>query len=265
MQACGDDACVRWDPSPWVWILVLVPVAMAVTLGIGMVVVRRTDESRRRLERTTRWATTIAVLAVLTFWLVPALVLRLVHIEGWIADRLGFASVSTLTLLAALIAQVAASSGKADSPVGTVSKFLRNVAGKLRPILIKVAAVVVGPLLVIGLALSFMVSGATSGFRPLQLWIVIALAAWLVIVGLGGDLNEWSLHPYYREQLRSAFAVNPRLATSPFDPLPWPRDDRLQDINRTPGPDLVICAAANVADDRLTAPGRPAVSWTFSR
>lgn len=265
LRACGERPCRSWDPAAWVWLAVVAPAVVALAIGIGLVTVRRTDPARRRLERASRRATVVAVIAAVAIWLVPTLVLGVEQVRGWAEGRLQLVGASTSTLLAALLAQLVATSGKGDSPSGKAVNLVKKVGGKLRPILVKLAAVVAGPLLLVGLALGFLYSGAEHGFSGGQLAVVLALLAVLVVFGLGGDLNEWSLHPFYREQLRRAFAVNPLATAPPFDALADPREDPLQHVNRAPGPELVICAAANIADDRLTAPGRPAVSWTFSR
>lgn len=88
------------------------------------------------------------------------------------------------------------------------------------------------------------------------LWL--ALFGPLVWLWFGGDLNEWSLHPYYRDRLRSAFAVDPARC-----PPEDPRENPLEQLPDKPA--LVICAAANLADSRVTALGRPVVSWTFGK
>ena len=95
-----------------------------------------------------------------------------------------------------------------------------------------------------------------------------ASAAAFVAVYFLADLNTWSLHPFYRRRLCTAFALKRvlddegrpkrRSATTPgsfplavgFDEPDWPM--------------LIVCAAANVSDPGATPPGRGVTSFTFS-
>lgn len=264
-RACGDDACLGWDMSWWMWAAVGIPLGATAAVGISLVSIRHSDSVRREVERRLGRLSVLSAVSALAFWVVPSAVVWLVHLNSWVADRLGLAGAGTSTLFAALVAQLFATSATTTTPGGKALQRVKTLGGKFRPVLVKVAATTVGPLLLIGLAVSFAVTGAHRGLTDGLLSAVVAAAGTLGIFGMGGDLNEWSLHPFYRERLRFAFAVDPRAQQHPLAPLPDPRDDPLDKINSAQGPDLIVCATANIADDRLTAPGRAAVSWTFTR
>jgi hypothetical protein len=78
------------------------------------------------------------------------------------------------------------------------------------------------------------------------------------------DVNAWSLYPYYKQRLQSAYILE---RTSPTTVAPMPFDDfvYLDDGKPPEGPELVLCAAANISDVGVMPPGRRSVSFTFSR
>jgi hypothetical protein len=92
-------------------------------------------------------------------------------------------------------------------------------------------------------------SAATTGYA-----LVLLLAIKLFV-----DVNETSLHGFYRDRLAAAYAVvrggpegvRPAAAT-PLSSL------------RGTGPELVVCAAANCTETGSLPPGRRAVSFTFT-
>jgi hypothetical protein len=110
-----------------------------------------------------------------------------------------------------------------------------------------------------------------------------------VIFNLVGDLTAWSLHPFYKRCLCTAFALKrirpddlhdderDRVEAFERDTEPGAergialeRDfDRLVPLSDTAHPEgawptLVVCAAANISDPGATPPGRNVTSFTFS-
>lgn len=83
--------------------------------------------------------------------------------------------------------------------------------------------------------------------------------ALLLAIKLSVDVNETSMHGFYRDRLASAYAVT--------------RDER-GDVRAAGGtvlsrlsargPELVVCAAANCTENGALPPGRRAVSFTFT-
>ena len=57
----------------------------------------------------------------------------------------------------------------------------------------------------LGMAASFAGHAADSGWGPGELALQLGLVGALVLLLSGGDLNEWSLYPFYSARLRSAF------------------------------------------------------------
>lgn len=84
----------------------------------------------------------------------------------------------------------------------------------------------------------------------------------LAVFALAADAHTWSLFPFYKERLSSAFLVKRTggdVAELPYEDLvPFTR------LKDKPGPQLVACCAVNLSDYGLVPPGRRAASFTFS-
>jgi hypothetical protein len=99
-------------------------------------------------------------------------------------------------------------------------------------------------------------------------WLGGALALLAVLYAIS-DLTAWSLHPFYRRRLASAFALKrvrapdgePTAVEHPYDELVTLSDAQPRDRD---WPELLICAAANLSDEGATPPGRGATTFTFS-
>ncbi len=139
------------------------------------------------------------------------------------------------------------------------------------------AGAVAGPLVVLSAFLWFTNEAAANGPRHIQ-WVFFGAAAiFLLVVGLFGDLTQWSLHPFYRRRLSSAFFVERAGATNvnalAYETL-YPLSDLRPDAGGAlpvdadahPGriPELLLCAAANISDEGATPPGRNAIPFVFS-
>jgi hypothetical protein len=105
-------------------------------------------------------------------------------------------------------------------------------------------------------------SGGVSTAERLALAGAVALAA---IVWVFVDLNQWSLNPFYRRRLSTAFFVSRDGKGGVREP---PFRDRLRFSHLDTGdrfPELIVCAAANVSDVGVTPPGRRATPFRFSK
>ena len=148
-------------------------------------------------------------------------------------------------------------------------EFFRKLGPRLRGALVYVAGAIAGPLLL----LAFVIFGASvtladSGSSTnMLLWAAGAAAAFLGLYFFA-DLNAWSLHPFYRHRLCTAFALK-RVRDADGRPVAVERDyEQTVKLSETgaPGwPTLLVCAAANVSDPGATPPGRGVTSFTFSR
>lgn len=92
---------------------------------------------------------------------------------------------------------------------------------------------------------------------PLAAAVYAALA--VVVIKLFVDVNETSMHGFYRDRLAAAYAVT-RSGTEAVRP---DGDICLSDLSGS-GPELVLCAAANCTQTGALPPGRGAVSFTFT-
>jgi hypothetical protein len=142
---------------------------------------------------------------------------------------------------------------------------LRAFVARKRSYFALAAGAVAGPLAVAAPIIWSANDTAVGGFsasdaKLLAVLLGAAILAWLVV-----DLNQWSLHPYYRRRLSSAFFVH---RDGPDRVQEWPYDAPLRVSTIDSGarfPDLIVCAAANVSDVGATPPGRSATPFTFCR
>lgn len=184
--------------------------------------------------------------------------------------------------LLASLRQMFASPRRLASSIGGARGRLAKLNKRTRKLVVNLAAIVAGPLLLVTIAVAALTATAVHIDQTRD-------ETWPVLVGLGAlalftvlylvsDLTTWSLHPFYKRRLSSAFAlkrVRPDKASarSEIDQdsdegIAVERDfDRLLPLSETAcagGPTLVVCAAANISDGGATPPGRPVTSFTFS-
>jgi hypothetical protein len=154
--------------------------------------------------------------------------------------------------------------------------LVRRAGGLLRNATTFVLAVLVGPALV--LLGAVIVMSATLNHPAGERWVIFAgCAAGFAAAYAVADLTAWSLHPFYRERLCSAFALKrvaqpgsvPSSASDTPAGVAVARDyDEPLMLSDTAidgkWPELIVCAAANISDDAATPPGRSVTSFTFS-
>lgn len=99
-------------------------------------------------------------------------------------------------------------------------------------------------------------------------WVITLL----LMVGLGvliwADQVRWSLHPFYRERLASAFAVRRlrqggRVVAKPYDFRKEGTNLASYGTQREGFPEVIFCCAAHVSGEEAP-PGRRVVPWTMS-
>jgi hypothetical protein len=170
---------------------------------------------------------------------------------------------------------------------GSLGPLVGRMLAKQSSKVAKVAVAFVFPFVLV-VSFTLLVRDSMMFARPLSL-------AW--IGGIGGicifyamsDLTTWSMYPFYKQRLCSAFALrretSTRAAELPYDDLQLlsryrPKcvnSSSLDDPNQPHAcadpdcahrsslwPELVVCAAANITDEGATPTGRNAVSFTFS-
>ncbi|HYP48457.1 MAG TPA: hypothetical protein VEQ61_07445, partial [Thermoleophilaceae bacterium] len=185
-------------------------------------------------------------------------------------------------ILAAVLLQLRARAADAKAAIEGVDRHagrLARLAPRVRRLVINLAAYVLGPLLIacmfIGALLVQVNDSWSGGF---------AIVAMLTFAGLYAlaDLTSWSLHPFYRRRLCTAFALK-RVKRLGVDGTELEQDSVGRAVEREQGkfvklsdtsvvpcwadaewPTLIVCAAANVSDPGATPPGRSVTSFTFS-
>ncbi len=147
--------------------------------------------------------------------------------------------------------------------LGTLRAFLRREQSKL----VTLAATLVAPLVLLFAFLLLLNDATSAGPKRTELALFIGTLVGLALIELFGDLTGWSMHPFYKRRLASAFALQ-RVRGSDGEvaagEIPYDRRFGLDNLSRH-DPQLIVCAAANVSDRGLTPPGRNALSFTFTR
>ncbi|HRW37401.1 MAG TPA: hypothetical protein P5254_06875, partial [Aquihabitans sp.] len=276
LRGCGRSACRRLDPPSYLTGILQGVGGVVLLAGIAGVLTFRSPGGGLRLERLIRLGATAWLAFATAFWLAPHLAVlasnRWARLEGGLSAATGFGVAAYLTAIATQVApllrQGDAKEGAASAPVEAAKRLVRRA----RPYLLAFVGAIVGPLLLAAVLLGAAAVPVHSGrTTPDQLRFWLALLGPLSLILIGGDLNSWSLHSFYRARLQSAFAVDrsamrrlePGADRPAPGPDPLPREDPLASLVDA-DPELLVCAAVNLADDRATAPGRPVASWVFS-
>ncbi len=135
-----------------------------------------------------------------------------------------------------------------------------------------------GPFIILAILIASTMAQVEATDTYLQ-WGIPAVALVVLLVFMFyGDLNSWSLHPFYRRRLCTAFAL--RRVVRPGDPPAGSAEARVEGElvpmsqthvrpNSPPfedrqWPTLIVCAAANVSDPGAAPPGRGVTSFTFT-
>ena len=283
--------CGFHPTSAW-W---LPPVILA---GLGLIVaasrVARRPKSDRSLKVTEVWSARLlvfaAIVALMTLAL-PAVVGAFRHAfsssaggatpTAAVGGGAGFAGL--VAGVVAFFRDAIASPAHVVKEVGAARTRLMKLNARIRTALIHLAGAVAGPLLLFATgAFALSVTLANYGSHRTELWISAGVGA--VLFGafyLAADLTSWSLHPFYKRRLCTAFAlkrVSPAEVSERRVKAGIPQEkeagiavereyDRLVPLSKTAlkkWPALIVCAAANISDPGATPPGRRVTSFTFS-
>ncbi len=261
--------------------------AMAVALGLISLLSRpKQDWARRFLET---WSLRM-LLASATGALVLVGIPQIIDwLESLVETRaranesvpaVGAGGIGSL-LLAALLELRSREAHPSASPtdVGRARSLLSRATPRIRRAFVYLATLIAGPVLLFGIVVLGAAVALAEPATTTHVWLVIAP---LVVFGLLyaiSDLNTWSLHPFYRRRLCTAFAL--KRINDENVPAGAPRQRAVErDFNTLvplsesgvwPGPTgegwptLLVCAAANISDPGATPPGRGVSSFTFSR
>ena len=281
-----EGAVVGATPDGWVWGLGLGLSAFALMMGVFSVLFRplgrRREGFRRFLEV---WSLFIFLLGLVIFLLelvVPQLidVLRdnnTTEVEA--KNRVGVGiSASVAGILAAIVVQLRARIADPGKAIEEATKWQAKLGPRARLAFVYVATWVLGPLLLFTMLVATTMVQLESTNRWVQ--IGVPLTALVILIGFTrfADLNSWSLHPFYRQRLCTAFALrrikgsgNPASGHAEprregeLVPLSMTRVVPHQPpFDSTTWPTLLVCAAANLSDPGASPPGRGVTSFTFS-
>lgn len=100
-----------------------------------------------------------------------------------------------------------------------------------------------------------------DGQQEVRVWAVTA--ALLALLYLVADQTRWSLGPFYRRRLASAFAISVQGQTAREKPWNEPTTISKVAVPHRKLPQVLVCAAANVSDQAAAPPGRRATSFVF--
>ena len=276
------------------------PAALWVPIGIGIFAVVLmvvtllfpfADDGRRsRYEGwAVRWA--IVAIALALLGIAAPYVLRELLIHG--ADSAtpngtasqpvgfaGFTGVATVALgLLAQLSRFRASAERMTKQMEGTLLLRDRASNALRAAVAYGAAAIAVPLLAL---LGFLVpiawalaAASTTEFNPTPVWIAVGSFGGFLLAYSFADLTTWSLHPFYKRRLATAFALKRVKGNGPqgedrgravardYDNLPTIRRADVS-TDDDPFPTLVVCAAANISDPGATPPGRRVTSFTFS-
>jgi hypothetical protein len=152
-----------------------------------------------------------------------------------------------------------------------ITKF-QKLSARVQRAIGQVAVWVLGPFLLIALLVFWVqlfVSTDHISWIPVLAVADLFIAAWVL-----ADVTTWSLHPFYRRRLNTAFALKRVAGRHPIgeaaersynNAVSLGRSGLQPNANASPrGPTLLVCAAANISDAGITPPGRSVTSFTFS-
>jgi hypothetical protein len=294
------------DIPNWFWEVPLWVFVASAVLGFGSMLLRLGSEKWMRAFVV--WATRLLIVAgVLALVLVglPYLAKAIeslgdgtVSAQPSLGDSLSTLGAGFLALLAGIGAQLTGllRSKQTLETAGKARKALGKAGSGLGKGLAYVAGGLVGPLLVIAIVATTLAVGIAQA--PLGggtdwnlVWIGLAILAGYGVIYFFVDLTTWSLHPFYKRRLSSAFALKRvgvdaltdeerrRIETVPpanpatdvgvaierdYDKRVPLSQTALSETKSRQVPTLLICAAANVSDPGASPPGRPVTGFTFS-
>jgi hypothetical protein len=288
-----DDGTFHLPLGP----LIVVAFVAAVSLFLAMldVIWRPKEDTRQKFART--WEVRLFLLASLLF----VLLIAVPWLAAWgaslgssdsagsgVLGSLGTALSSVAALAVAAFTHVRGSVRDKQKEIAAAESRLGKYAKVVRNGLIALVVMLAGPILLLAIAvLGVLISVDSTAAAVIVGVLSLAL---LAAMEIGVDLTTVSLHPFYRRQLATAFALRRVWEDEDGNEAPAPPPDKrgkgkgravakprpfetvveLSESRVVPSesftswPMLIVCAAANVSDPGATPPGRPVASFTFS-
>lgn len=241
---------------------------------------------RRRLERAGLGFLVLGLAVLATVWLLPLLtrlgadlVTSVGRMLPGVDDPAGNesgASVLVVTGAGSLATVALAVINRPAPPPETDAEPRFPTLGKLWSWFVRALPYIAGLLLAVVAALVLAVFTSQAAGRGIrgqgtifgiggrrELPAFAAAAGGLALVYLTGDQTRWSLAPFYKRRLGSAFAVQVRDGVA--GEREWSGPTTLSRFAQPhPAlPELLVCAAANLSDPEAAPPGRRAQSFVF--
>jgi hypothetical protein len=263
-----------------------IPSALAIlglVLGLFCIVLpSRLDRTRQAFETIGLWLLGFAILFVALDKGLPELIayLRNRGIVGTQAEASGAHGVivptvgGTFTGLLGAVFLELRTNASLKALQADVTWF-RKLGARVQRAIGRVAVWLLGPLILAGLFLFWLLVFVSA--HHISPWVVGTAALLCLFFWRFGDVTSWSLHPFYRRRLCTAFALKrvPRVPGDEFGEAVERRYDKMVPLTesgvepdqtgRSRWPTLLVCAAANISDSGVTPPGRSVTSFTFSR
>ncbi|MGA2927326.1 MAG: hypothetical protein ABSG43_15285 [Solirubrobacteraceae bacterium] len=284
------------SPPIYMWIPPATVAGLSVAFGGWALVARSLSDRRARFLQL--WSTRLLLISAGVAWLMialPAVVALFTagHSTGPSPKTTGIVGggglLGVLLGVAANLREAVATPSKAIDEAKKAKRWFASLNSTARRWVAYTVGALVGPAMLLGA----MVLGSAIALRHTRhgsvgFGYVVGGTGALVVFAVGyrlADMTSWSLHPFYKRRLCTAFAlkrVKPSELPDDSDerPLDGIEQDKEQGIasEREFGrpvklsqtgvggdwPALLVCAAANVSDPAATPPGRGVTSFTFS-
>lgn len=294
LRAHCPDACAyggAWSVPPVLWTATAIAAGVALFTGFVWIVWWFHRDWRR-----TAWGSVSGVFLVATFviLLLGIAIPGIIHLArppqtataNAATVRKGTVAASTAGLVALVLTWIAAARRIVSNASGVEKLAVDAAKGfvtKRRSLAIKIVAFVGGPVFLFSAVTIVAYYGA--GYPPrvsgtsgqLAFWAWVGVGVVLFVFWRLADVTTWSLYPFYRRRLCSAFALgrvrrddlrepsptavgHADAAERPYA-FPYP----VAECQPADFPHLIICASANVSDKGATPSGSNVTSFVFSR
>lgn len=258
--------------QPHLWFVTLWPAVIGVLVGMLALFIRfRSDRTYKLFVRIASGLAGLSAWMIIVIIVLPWLVVQL---PQWITQFLdwlpGVRVEESETRNYLWLFQVIGGTALVGAAARVLLRRKATIALLVAGILIPLAALsafvlMVGDAAVLGPMGQVSVFGNELG--PQLYWFCFLLLVLLVFSALS-DETLWSMHPFYKRRLASAYALH---RTGPTEARPVDYDKLLslssyarKSLSKTDHwPELIVCAAANVSGVGDAPTGRRAVSFTF--
>jgi hypothetical protein len=287
MRPPPPDVLVGASPNGWVWGLGLSLCAIGLVIGAFSILMRPRMGFRGDVQRALEvWSLPMFVVGLAIFSLevlVPTLidVLRedddLEQVQATNTVTAGL-SASVAAIVGAIIVQLRAQVADPVKAIKDANGVVKKLPPQIRLVVVYAATLVLGPLLIFAMLVTAIMIQVEDTRWQVRLFVPVGAALILFLFMRFADLTSWSLHPFYRRRLCTAFAL--RRIKHDGDPdaghAEARKENALVPLSATRvrpesppfptehWPTLLVCAAANVSDPGASPPGRGVTSFTFA-